>query len=70
MTLESFRAATPFITLLLMVGVWVIILELANAGIVPLALKPGMPIAQLVFQTLTGKAQYEGEYTCQTKPIQ
>ncbi len=48
----------------------VIVLELANAGTVPLSLKPGMPIAQLVFQTLTDKAQYKGGYSCQTKPIQ
>lgn len=46
----------------------VIVLELANAGAVPLALKPGMPIAQLVFHTLTGQATYKGDYTCQTKP--
>lgn len=48
----------------------VIVLELANAGTVPLALKPGMPIAQLVFQTLTDTAQYKGGYSCQTKPNQ
>jgi dCTP deaminase len=53
----------------------VVVLELANTGTVPLAVTPGMSIAQLVFQTLTeplstGKTNvYHGKYQCQIKPI-
>ncbi len=53
----------------------VIVLELANTGTVPLAVTPGMGIAQLVFHTLTeplskGKpGVYHGKYQCQIKPI-
>jgi dCTP deaminase len=52
----------------------VVVLELANTGTVPLAVTPGMGIAQLVFQTLTEplstKADaYHGKYQCQIKPI-
>jgi dCTP deaminase len=47
----------------------VIVLELANAGTVPLKLSPGMEIAQLVFQTMTESTpSYGGEYQCQIKP--
>jgi dCTP deaminase len=50
----------------------VIILELANAGTVPLELTPGRPIAQLVFQTMTHAVPdsdlYRGKYYCQIKP--
>ncbi len=47
----------------------VIVLELANAGTVPLKLSPGMKIAQLVFQVMTEKTPpYDGEYQCQIKP--
>ena len=50
----------------------VIVLELANAGTVPLELKPGMPIAQLVFQRLTSQVPadklYRGRFYCQIKP--
>jgi dCTP deaminase len=47
----------------------VIVLELANAGTVPLDLSPGMPIAQLVFQTMTHPTgEYDGESSCQIKP--
>jgi dCTP deaminase len=50
----------------------VIILELANAGTVPLELTPGIAIAQLVFQTLTERAPseelYRGKFYCQIKP--
>lgn len=47
----------------------VIVLELANAGTVPLKLSPGMEIAQLVFQTMTESTpSYAGEYQCQIKP--
>lgn len=53
----------------------VVVLELANTGTVPLAVEPGMGIAQLVFQTLseplsTSKTNlYHGKYQCQIKPI-
>ena len=47
----------------------VIVLELANAGTVPLKLSPGMRIAQLVFQTMTDSTEpYPGGYRCQIKP--
>jgi deoxycytidine triphosphate deaminase len=47
-----------------------VVLELANAGTVPLAVTPGMDIAQLVFQTLTEPLYlYHGKYQCQIKPI-
>lgn len=50
----------------------VIVLELANAGTVPLVLSPGIPIAQIVFQTMTERVPpeclYSGEYYCQIKP--
>ena len=47
----------------------VIVLELANAGTVPLKLSPGMEIAQLVFQVMTESTpSYHGEYQCQIKP--
>ena len=50
----------------------VVVLELANAGTVPLELKPGMPVAQLVFQTmsesLSGTQLYRGRFYCQIKP--
>ncbi len=53
----------------------VIVLELANAGTVPLEVTPGMAIAQLVLQVLTeplpgDRSQlYSGKYKCQIKPI-
>jgi len=50
----------------------VIVLELANAGTIPLEVKAGMPIAQLVFQALTEPAPerllYKGSSDCQVKP--
>jgi dCTP deaminase len=50
----------------------VIVLELANAGTLPLELSPGIPIAQLVFQTMTHSVPkddlYHGKYYCQIKP--
>ncbi len=47
----------------------VIVLELANAGTVPLELAPGMAIAQLVLQVMTNKTTaYRGKYHCQIKP--
>jgi dCTP deaminase len=46
-----------------------VVLELANTGTVPLAITPGMGIAQLVFLTLTEPNVYRGKYQCQIKPI-
>ncbi len=50
----------------------VIVLELVNAGTVPLELKPGDRIAQLVFQTMTDPVSkndiYKGDYYCQIRP--
>jgi dCTP deaminase len=50
----------------------VIVLELANAGTVPLELEPGMPIAQLVFQVMSERLPpgdaYQGRYSCQIRP--
>lgn len=51
----------------------VVVLELANAGTVPLELQPETPIAQLVFQVMTDPVPpemlYKGKYHCQTKPL-
>jgi dCTP deaminase len=50
----------------------VVVLELANSGTVPLEVKPGMPIGQLVFHRLTEavpeSSLYRGKYYCQIKP--
>jgi len=45
-----------------------ITLELVNHGEVPLVLYPGMRIAQLVLETTSGKAHYDGRYECPTGP--
>jgi dCTP deaminase len=49
-----------------------VVLELANTGTVPLVLRPGMRIAQLVLliadRKLTPEWLYDGEFTCQVKP--
>ncbi|HEX8846978.1 MAG TPA: dCTP deaminase [Pyrinomonadaceae bacterium] len=51
----------------------VIVLELANAGTVPLELQPGFAIAQLIFQVMTDPVPenmlYRGKYYCQIKPL-
>jgi dCTP deaminase len=50
----------------------VIVLELANAGTVPLILHPGMEIAQLVMIKLENfvpeSEMYRGRFQCQVKP--
>jgi dCTP deaminase len=50
----------------------VIVLEMANAGTVPLEVKPGMAIAQLVLQVMTEAVPrsdlYRGRYYCQIQP--
>lgn len=50
----------------------VVVLELVNAGAIPLEVKPTMPIAQLVFQVMSrpvsNRYMYHGKYYCQIKP--
>jgi len=50
----------------------VVVLELANAGTIPLEVTPGMKIAQLVFQTVSepvlDRDLYRGRFHCQIKP--
>lgn len=43
-------------------------LELVNVGEVPLILYPGVRIAQIVFHTTQGEANYHGRYVCPTGP--
>jgi dCTP deaminase len=43
-------------------------LEIINNGDVPIALYPGLPIAQLVFHRNDGKGEYLGRYNCPTGP--
>jgi dCTP deaminase len=49
-----------------------IVLELFNSGTVPLLLRPGMSIAQLVFvltdRPLSPEWLYTGLFRCQVKP--
>jgi dCTP deaminase len=46
-----------------------ITLELINLGLVPIALYPGLTIAQLVLQTVEGEpSNYEGRYNSPTGP--
>lgn len=48
----------------------VIVLELVNDGEIPLALYPGIRIAQLVFHKIDTKVEeYAGKYAVQTKPM-
>lgn len=44
------------------------ILEMNNAGPIPLALHPGIAICQLIFEELNGRATYKGKFSKQTKP--
>lgn len=47
----------------------VVVLELVNAGTVPLELVPGMAVAQLVFQKMSGPTDpYRGKFYCQINP--
>ncbi len=50
----------------------VIVLELANAGTVPIELEPGTPIAQIVFQRMSepmpAEDLYRGKFYCQVRP--
>ena len=42
------------------------VLEMSNFGPAPLAVSPGLPICQFVFQRLEGKEHYEGRFAGQT----
>ena len=42
------------------------VLEMSNFGPAPLAVSPGLPICQFVFQRLEGNEQYEGRFAGQT----
>ncbi len=46
----------------------VITLELANLGVVPLVLRPGVRIAQVVFTRTNATESYSGRYACPTLP--
>jgi dCTP deaminase len=43
-------------------------LEMNNAGPIPLALRPGTAVCQIVFETTIGTAHYAGRYREQTAP--
>jgi dCTP deaminase len=45
-----------------------IVLEMTNAGPMPLAIHPGIAICQIVFEETVGEAIYKGKYSDQTKP--
>ena len=42
------------------------VLEMSNFGPAPLAVTPGLPICQFVFQRLEGSEQYQGRFAGQT----
>jgi len=44
------------------------VLEIYNAGPVPIAIYPGIAICQIVFEETVGKAAYQGKYQNQTTP--
>ncbi|MBT5022262.1 dCTP deaminase [Candidatus Woesearchaeota archaeon] len=44
------------------------VLEIYNAGPVPLKLHPGTKVCQLIFQRCEGKAKYKGRFSRQKKP--
>lgn len=43
------------------------VLEMSNFGPAPLAIYPGIPICQFVFQKLEGNEQYDGRFAGQTE---
>ena len=43
-------------------------LEMNNAGPMPLALRPGTALCQIVFETCVGSARYSGRYHDQVAP--
>lgn len=44
------------------------VLEMTNAGPVPLEIKIGIPICQIIFEETKGEAEYKGQYNKQTAP--
>ncbi len=46
----------------------IITLELANIGVTPLTLRPGIRVAQILFTKTTPTESYSGRYTCPTAP--
>jgi dCTP deaminase len=45
-----------------------IVLEIANLSPIPLAIKPGTKICQLILEETKGNAKYKGKFYSQTKP--
>lgn len=45
-----------------------IVLEMTNAGPMPLAIHPGIAICQIILEETKGEATYEGKYSKQTRP--
>jgi dCTP deaminase len=43
------------------------VLEMSNFGPAPLAISPGLPICQFVFQRLDGDEQYQGRFAGQSE---
>jgi dCTP deaminase len=43
------------------------VLEMSNFGPAPLAVSPGLPICQFVFQVLDGNERYVGRYAGQSQ---
>ena len=43
------------------------VLEMSNFGPAPLAVHPGTPICQFIFQTLEGEEQYQGRFAGQSQ---
>lgn len=44
------------------------VLEINNVAPIPLALFPGTPICQFIFQRCIGQARYQGRFSNQTEP--
>ncbi len=44
------------------------VLELINAGPIPLALHPGLAICQFIFEETVGRARYQGRFAVQDTP--
>jgi len=44
------------------------VLEMTNAGPIPLALHPGIAICQFIFEECLGEARYRGRFERQTSP--
>jgi dCTP deaminase len=44
------------------------VLEMTNAGPIPLTIKVGIPICQIILEETKGRAQYQGKYVNQQTP--